>query len=152
MININSVRQMESFMEKAVTINRDSKSIYDLNIFSFIFRRQSLSTLGFGNMKMLNIVGGKGTERCNIRFVYNAARGKLTRIDYTFRKTATNFSRNKKKFHVWEKSYWADSSKSEIRPVIDYVNVSDRFKSLMTAMLSEIVKGKYHKMEGSGRK
>ena len=139
-------------MEKAVTINRDSKSIYDLNICGFIFRRQSLSTLGFGNMKMLRIVGGKGTERCNIRFVYNVARGKLTRIDYTFRKTATNFSRNKKKFHVWEKSYWADSSKYEIRPVIDYVNVSDRFKSLMNAMLSEIAKGKYHKMEGSGRK
>lgn len=72
MININSVRQMESFMEKAITINRDSKSIYDLNICGFIFRRQSLSTLGFGNMKMLNIVGGKGTESCNIRFVYNA--------------------------------------------------------------------------------
>lgn len=121
MININSVRQMESFMEKAVTINRDSKSIYDLNICGFIFRRQSLSTLGFGNMKMLRIVGGKGTERCNIRFVYNSTRGKLTRIDYTFRKTATNFSRNKKKFYVWEKSYWADSSKSEIRPVIDYM-------------------------------
>lgn len=152
MININSVRQMESFMEKAVTINRDSKSIYDLNICGFIFRRQSLSTLGFGNMKMLRVVGGKGTERCNIRFVYNCTRGKLTRIDYTFRKTATNFSRNKKKFHVWEKSYWADSSKSEIKPVIDYVNVSDRFKSLMNAMLSEVAKGKYHKMEGSDRK
>lgn len=143
---------MESFMEKAVTINRDSKSIYDLNICGFIFRRQSLSTLGFGNMKMLRVVGGKGTERCNIRFVYNCTRGKLTRIDYTFRKTATNFSRNKKKFHVWEKSYWADSSKSEIKPVIDYVNVSDRFKSLMNAMLSEVAKGKYHKMEGSDRK
>lgn len=152
MININSVRQLESFMEKAVTVNRDSKSIYDLNICGFIFKRQSLSTLGFGNMKMLNIVGGKGTERCNIRFVYNCTRGKLTRIDYTFRKTATNFSRNKKKFHVWEKSYWADSSKSEIKPVIDYVNVSDRFKSLMNAMLSEVAKGKYHKMEGSDRK
>ena len=49
-------------MEKAVTINRDSKSIYDLNICGFIFRRQSLSTLGFGNMKMLRIVGGKSTE------------------------------------------------------------------------------------------
>lgn len=152
MININSVRQLESFMEKAVTVNRDSKSIYDLNICGFIFRRQSLSTLGFGNMKMLRIVGGKGTERCNIRFVYNCTRGKLTRIDCTFRKTATNFSRNKKKFHVWEKSYWADSSKSEIKPVIDYVNVSDRFKSLMNAMLSEVAKGKYHKMEGSDRK
>lgn len=152
MINIKSLRQLESFMEKAVTVNRDSKSIYDLNICGFIFRRQSLSTLGFGNMKMLRIVGGKGTERCNIRFVYNCTRGKLTKIDYTFRKTATNFSRNKKKFHVWEKSYWADSSKSEIKPVIDYVNVSDRFKSLMNAMLSEVAKGKYHKMEGSDRK
>lgn len=150
MININSVRQMESFMEKAVTVNMDSKSIYDLNICGFIFRRQSLSTLGFGNMKMLRIVGGKGTERCNIRFVYNTARGKLTRIDYSFGKTATNFQRDKKKFHVWEKSYWADSFKS--KPVIEYVNVSDRFKSLMNAMLSEVAKGKYHKMEGSGRK
>ena len=139
-------------MEKAITINRDSKSIYDLNICGFIFRRQSLSTLGFGNMKMLNIVGGKGTERCNIRFVYNATRGKLTRIDYTFRKTATSFSRNKEKLHIWKKSYWVDSAKSDIRPVIDYVNVSDRFKSLMNAMLSEVAKGKYHKMEGSGRK
>ena len=152
MININSVRQMESFMEKAVTINRDSKAIYDLNICGFIFRRQSLSTLGFGNMKMLNIVGGKGTERCNIRFVYNATRGKITRIDYRFRKTATNISRNKKKFHIWEKSYWADSDNFETRPAIDYVNVSERFKSLMNAMLSEVAKGKYHKMEGSGRK
>lgn len=143
---------MESFMEKAVTINMDSKSIYDLNICGFIFRRQSLSTLGFGNMKMLRIVGGKGTEKCNIRFVYNSTRGKLTRIDYRFRTTATNLFRNKKKFHVWEKSYWADSDNFEIRPNIDYVNVSERFKSLMNAMLSEVAKGKYHKMEGSGRK
>lgn len=139
-------------MEKAITINRDSKSIYDLNICGFIFRRQSLSTLGFGNMKMLNIVGGKGTERCNIRFVYSSVRGKITRIDYTFRKTTTSFSRNKEKLHIWKKSYWVDSAKSDIRPVIDYVNVSDRFKSLMNAMLSEVAKGKYHKMEGSGRK
>lgn len=152
MINIKSLRQLESFMEKAVTVNRDSKSIYDLNICGFIFRRQSLSTLGFGNMKMLNIVGGKGTERCNIRFVYSSVRGKITRIDYTFRKTATSFSRNKEKLHIWKKSYWVDSAKSDIRPVIDYVNVSDRFKSLMNAMLSEVAKGKYHKMEGSGRK
>lgn len=150
MININSVRQMESFMEKAVTVNSDSKSIYDLNICGFIFRRQSLSTIGFGNIKMLRIVGGKGTERCNIRFVYNSTRRKLTRIDYAFGKTATNFHRDKKKFHVWEKSYWEDSFKS--RPVIEYVNVSDRFKSLMNAMLSEVAKGEYHKMEGSDRK